>query len=1020
MVKIQLQSSSRNGQQANAFKNRVTADGGTFEAFNCLVATLDGLNADIVTGGYLDVKEDTAFPLNFGVADIRDISQKAGAFSKTITLLGTKNNHDLLGHYYDVNLVEGTFNINTITKCIVLQNDIPILADANIQLISVNKVQTNDAYEQGVEYSVLIKDQTSTFFTKLDNKELKDIDYSDLNHTISSSTIYATFNNTSVDGYKYGLNWSGDNIYPIKEFAPAIYAKTYFDRIFASSGFSYTWANLSDCRFDKCIIPYNGDVVKSNYSGYLVNATHAADIISITQAAGSNVSFKEVLDNFTEVQDNANLFTPLTGSYISPFTVTGGESITFAVTIEGDIELINATGSTAYLVEMISSSNTVGYTYQLQFAVYVNGAAFPNMVVTSSGFAKNEGSLANGTTLLGSIDGTYNVPVANINAGDDITIRAGVRISQTVGSIIQWRSVNATFGGSPVVVTPQLNYTSLSMLVNVSSNLMQSGSTININDYVPNKIKQKDFIKSIFTMFNLYAETDAGNPNTLILKTRDDYYDSGVEKDWSKKLAKDDEQTLQFLPELSAKKLVLTYKQDTDLPNVTYYDATREVYGQAEFIFDNEYVKGTDTKEIIFSPTPISKTVFNAYVPMVAGSSPKANIRILYDSGIKTCSPYNIIDAGAVGLYGILEYPLFHHFDDALNPTFDLNFALCDYLFYDGYTTTNNGLYNNFWRRTINQINTGKMLVAMFDLDEYDIQTLRLNDKIYIDNSWWSINKIIDYNANNRQLTKVELLSTDNEIDFARFLTRPTIGVNPTGSYVVTKEINNIISNNNNTVVDGADVLIKGRNNIVVGGVKALIEGDNGVVNEDGIYRFVDGLNVNGDNFATADLNFTGDRFHSTAGHDLNITTDNGAYLESYIYMTPSVAEIGNLLTYTDYTSTKAFHYGGGNYGFAVSADGAGFPRSITTSYIAKTANYTITSANYLIDCTSNTFTVTLPTASGIDGRTYIIKNSGAGVITLEGDGTETIDGALNLTLATKVCYTVISDGANWIIINAF
>jgi hypothetical protein len=150
--------------------------------------------------GYLDVKENTAFPLNFGVADIRDISKKAGAFSKTITLVGTKNNHDLLNHYYDVNILAGTFDINTLTKCTVVQNGIPILSDANIQLISVNKIQTNDALEQGIEYSVLIKDQASTFFTDLNNKELKDIDYSDLNHVISSASVYASFSNDVTAG----------------------------------------------------------------------------------------------------------------------------------------------------------------------------------------------------------------------------------------------------------------------------------------------------------------------------------------------------------------------------------------------------------------------------------------------------------------------------------------------------------------------------------------------------------------------------------------------------------------------------------------------------------------------------------------------------------------------------------------------------------------------------------------------------------------------------------------------------
>lgn len=969
--------------------------------------------------GYLDVKEDTAFPLNFGVADIRDISKKAGAFSKTITLLGTKNNHELLGYYYDVNLVEGTFNINALTECTIIQNGIPILTDANVQLISVNKIQTTDALEQGIEYSVLIKDQTSTFFTKLDNKELKDLDYSDLNHVIDSASVYASFTNDVTDGYKYGLNWSADNIYPLKEFAPSIYAKTYFDRIFAASGYSYTWATLEACRFDKCIIPYNGDVVAFDYSDYLINETHAGDVVSIVQAAGTNVGFVELLDNFTEVQDNQNLFNPVTGQYTSPFTIVGGQSITFAVTIAGTIELVNATGSTAYLVDLFSSVGNAGYKYQLQFQVFKNGSPFtPNPLILFGAFNdRNRGSLANGTTNLGSINGTYNIPVANISAGDVITIKVGIRVGQNAGLNLRWKSVNNTAAGNLVVITPQLNYSALSMVANISSNLFASGSTMNVNNYVPNKIKQKDFIKSIFTMFNLYCESDPDNPNTLILQTRDDYYDSGVEKNWSKKLAKDQEQTLNFLPELSAKKLILSYKQDTDEPNVIYFDTTREIYGQAEFIFDNEYVKGVDTKELIFSPTPISKTVFNAYVPMIAGSSPKTNIRILYDGGVNTCDGYNIIDAGSIGLYGILEYPLFHHFDNALNPTFDLNFALSDYLYYDGYTSTNNGLYNNFWRRTINQINTGKMLVAMFDLDETDIQGLRLNDKIYIDNNWWSINKIIDYNVNNKQLTKVELLSTDSEINFAPFLTRPQIGHNPTDSATAVREINQTITNNNNTIVDGADVIIKGRNNIVLGGVRALIEGDNGVVNEDGIYRFVDGVNVNSENFANADLNFTDNRSHNTGGYSLDITTDAGGYTESWIYMDTTGTSIGNNITSVGaYDSGVVEIAAGGAAQFTVSSTNTSLNNGQTVRYTSKVANYTVLDIDYLIDCTSGTFTVTLPPVVVV-GKTYIIKNSGTGVITLEGDGTETIDGALTLVLNQYDSYTVVSNGANWIII---
>ena len=68
------------------------------------------------------------------------------------------------------------------------------------------------------------------------------------------------------------------------------------------------------------------------------------------------------------------------------------------------------------------------------------------------------------------------------------------------------------------------------------------------------------------------------------------------------------------------------------------------------------------------------------------------------------------------------------------------------------------------------QINNGKMLIANFDLKENDIQALKLNDKIRIDNSWWNINKVIDYDANANKLTRVELISIDNEINFTPFM----------------------------------------------------------------------------------------------------------------------------------------------------------------------------------------------------------------------------------------------------------
>jgi hypothetical protein len=140
-----------------------------------------------------------------------------------------------------------------------------------------------------------------------------------------------------------------------------------------------------------------------------------------------------------------------------------------------------------------------------------------------------------------------------------------------------------------------------------------------------------------------------------------------------------------------------------------------------------------------------------------------------------------------------------------------------------------------YWRRTINQINVGKMLTAFFKLDERDIHSLKLNDKIRIDNSWWNINKVIDYNAGLNQLTKVELISVDTEIDLAPF---QTASGNPAPSTTTSVALTSVMSSamqTNNVILAGANVAIYGTRNMVAQNVRGMIIGDENTLNEDGL-----------------------------------------------------------------------------------------------------------------------------------------------------------------------------------------
>jgi hypothetical protein len=810
----------------------------------------------VLSTGLLDVADNVSVPITFNIGDIRDLTSRKGTFSKTIVLEGTKNNHELLGHYYDVNIQAGTFNINTLTKCQVVQNGVPILDDALLQLVSVNKVQNNNSYEDEVSYSVLIKDSRSEFFTAITNANLTDLDFSDLNHVFDSSAIVASFAHTVTDGYKYLMPYNNVPQYMSNDFKPAIYAKTYWDRIFAVAGFTYTWDELSDAYFDRLIIPYNGDVNNQDYNDFRVDANNTWTTTNV-QATGQNVTFQEAIDSgWSEVIDTQNIFDPATGQYTTPFSTnaTAGEHYTYQLTIGGTISLDNSSGGVAELIQptFVGASHN---RYRVFAVVKVDGQA--NVVVFGQYQTVYTGTLPTGSTTILSFADTLDIPavtndpfVLAIDVSDIQEIYIGVQITTFGDAALSfqaqqqgvWRLSSSLL--TPADVNVILDLSSINMVIIPSNNIQVTGGTLIMNEYVPVEIKQSDFVKAIFQMYNLYVEQDIDNPFNLILRHRDEYYDSGADKDWSQKLAKDKAQDLIFLPDLTKKKLKLTYAPDEDRPNVVYTQTTGEIYGQIEYTFDNQYVKDVDTKELLFSPTPIYRTPFGAFVPNIDGSGPNVNIRILYDGGAGTCQSFDIIDFGTTGQVGVTSYPMLGHFNDPLFPTFDINFGTNDFYFYEVGSLTNNNLYNLYWRRTVNQINVGKMLIAYFDLNEVDIQSLKLNDRIYIDNSWWNINKIADYNANNNQLTKVELISVDTEIDLPAFLTGNGSPIGDPISAVGLDSTLRSMTTNGNVIMPGADALVFGRGNTVPAGVRGIIIGDGQSLDEDGMV--VSNLTVTG------------------------------------------------------------------------------------------------------------------------------------------------------------------------------
>lgn len=822
--------------------------------------------------GNLDVNNEINVPLTFSISEIRDITKRSGFFSKTITLPGTANNNVLLGYYFDVNLAESTFNINRIQQCAIIQEGAPVLNNAYLQLTSVRKRQNVQTGDDIIEYDVIVKDQISNFFTTINNKELKDLDFSELNHNYTSANIALSFSHNWTDGYKYVLPFrdqavdvyeSGDIVsapgadilnvrnsvrgYYTNELFPAIYIMEYWKKIHEQAGFTYEFVD-----FDEYLIGADKLLITDNTSTEtLLREVNEFISIEAKIAEEDNVSvlYSLPIDNqffegddynlslylSDDIRDANNKWTSILEGDVgdlypqfrnsSALTVTPSTQKGYSIW-ESEFILSQArpkiSVSLDYAFSVYNTSST-------DFARFVQGnpspyfkLTFQILDVTGAVVASQQLQNINMSTtpilpltansmFSTAVPVTFEFLLTNGDIGSLYAFRLFLEPIKGIWPVGDGSDLQLQFTsdglptGNPVDVIPTLLIRSAK--INISYEAVPYNATFPINSVIPSKIKQSDFIKSIVTMYNLYCIVDKDEENKLIWKRRDQFYDEGPTVDWTYKLDRSQFQDVVFLPELTAKKFIFTYKQDDDFANETYFRATREIYGQQEVVMSSEWVKDIDTKEIIFSPTPMSwtdlgipgVTLIQPYISLNPGDN---EVRILYDGGeqelglgndiylidtvakvdtagyllyiddiLQTNPPssVNILDiAGYSNVFytQVSTYPLTTHCSSAYGGpgSIDINFGVCDFYLFPAFQPTQNNLYNLNWKRTLDQLDNSKLLTAYFNLTPLDIASLDLSCKVKCMNNYWYINKIIDYDCNSKNLTKVELISIDVDV----------------------------------------------------------------------------------------------------------------------------------------------------------------------------------------------------------------------------------------------------------------
>jgi len=728
------------------------------------------------TNAQLDMDQAFDIALQYSIADIKDISKRNSAYSKTITLPGTKNNNFWLGNLFDINADFTAFNPNKKTSAKILVNSETVI-DGFLQLKKIKKLVNVDHQGNNIQYEVVVFNNAVDLMTELGEKLLSQINLTQYQHTYSKQNIIDSWSHSYVDGYVYPM-YGDDNKdfnYKVENFYPAIFYRTLLDGIFRDAGYGWTGSLATNAQFNKEIIPYVGEASpklgETEKTRRLFKAGRTQSFTGATISWPTGVSSVYFANSETTVPLNDDSTLPNFDNdnhwdtTLYEWTCDRNGKYNFTYNVRCDFTVRNTFPDPA--IAFYSQVPKTAHEFYLQ--TFINGS-WIEMPDSKISIEKSYPlSIGIGNQVVQTING-------NKTSNDvDLYVGAKVRLRSRVKKVSMWYWADTASNVGQQVAAFALPcfitfYPGDTWLQNkVTSTNISQDDEITWDSILSEKMKQKDILNDLIKRYNVFIQVDPSNDRLLILDTRDDFYARGTVLDWTKKKDYSSEDNIELLSELQFKTMLLSYKPDTDNDNKDYTLQTSDIWGQYKHTFDNDFVKGENKIESPFSPTPIVKTLFGAFVPSINADIPKVQPRVLIWGGMKQYGSTwrfnsNITISGQTFLapeFMTNGYPYAGHLDDPINPTVDNNFGTIKYPFYSELENiTNNNMFNNYWANYVSQIEEGRLVTSKFYLNETDVRFIKdnFNTKIFVLDSYYYINKIKDYKLLKNGVTEVELL----------------------------------------------------------------------------------------------------------------------------------------------------------------------------------------------------------------------------------------------------------------------
>lgn len=706
---------------------------------------------------------EIAVSTNYAVADIREPDKRQSAWSKTIQIPGTKAAKEVFELLHEINISLQYFNPNLKYVCAHFINDVRTFI-GGIQVMDMDVMY--DGTPQSVMYNCTVIGDTGDLFQAIGDKYLTDIDLSDLDHTFD---LASTINTAITLGEGYGYGWKDFGIigtpiggtWTFEHFKPEVFEREYVRRIFLAAGKTWTSTFLDGTYYRHMAIPCvnEGNLKVSEtiienaefYAGKTGDTTYTIAGSTIGTNWLYNASYLFAFGNPAVFDDDSsgNFFDSggvyNTGTDIFTANYTG----TYTIDSRNDFEvkIIPPAGTVTYTIIAGNFTFQVDLNYPGGTLAYPTNTVIPN-TVTYTPFSILEtwtGSVLSGTT--------FNIQLLK---GNDLFL---VNFKDGLGNDI-------VAGTSSVSIKHKATSTFQALLTQPD---LQYGDTVVMNDTIPQLVKQRDFLTSIIQCEHLYVQQDPINPNNYIIERRDDFIQLINPLDWTTKLDISKPRKVIPMGDLDFKTMTYTYASDKDYLNTLYETKWNRVYGDKLQTNENDFIKGVKKTEVIFAATPVGGNPINSivcpqlYTADIDGTNTKpmaAKIRRLYWGGPKTVPLYNFFYSGISS--GLTSYNFVGMMDDPYNPTVSIDWDVPKnlYYIYPAQVYTLNNLFNRNYAKFIAEITDkdSKIVRMWVVLDENDISTFSFRKIVWIDEAYYFVNRIIDYNPNLKESTQVELL----------------------------------------------------------------------------------------------------------------------------------------------------------------------------------------------------------------------------------------------------------------------